>query len=127
MTRTQVAEVIKEIYPKVEQHYGHSKFQECSPYVEIHHNIYARYSGEVGAQGEQDDCHAEYDRIDNSIIIYYPNMQNKKHIIETLIHEYQHYLQSPSWMSRYYKMGYDYSNHPYEKAATLEELNWNKI
>ena len=67
---------------------------------------------------------AEFDRTDNSIVIYWPNMKSRKHIIQTLVHEYQHYLQSPSWFKRYYDMGYDYGNHPYEVQAYGEEKNW---
>ena len=125
MTRQEIKNIIKEVYPKIEKHYGYSKFTpECTPYVELHHNIYARYSGDAEAQGEEDKCHAEYDRIDNSIVIYYPQMKDRKHIIQTLVHEYQHYLQSPSWMKRYYDMGYGYNNHPYEVAAYSEEKNY---
>ena len=125
MTLQEVKKVIQEVYPKIEAHYGYSKFTpECTPYVETHYNIYARYSGEAEAQGEEDGCHAEYDSTDNSIVIYWPNMKSRKHIIETLVHEYQHYLQSPSWMKRYYDMGYRYDNHPYEIAAYDEEKNW---
>ncbi len=125
MILQEVKKVIEEVYPKIEAHYGYSKFtSESTPNVETHYNIYARYSGEENAQGEQDGCHAEYDRLDNSIVVYWPNMKSRKHIIETLVHEYQHYLQSPSWMKRYYNMGYRYDNHPYEIAANDEEKNW---
>ena len=125
MTLKRVEEIIKEIYPKIEKHYGFSKFNENeTPYVETHYNIYARYSGEPEAEGTESSCHAEYDRTDNSIVVYYPNMKSRKHIIQTLVHEYQHYLQSPSWMKRYYDMGYDYTTHPYEVAAYAEEVNW---
>ena len=125
MTREEVHQIVKEVYPKIEKFYGYSKFTpECTPYIELHHNIYARYSGEEDAQGEEDKCHAEYDRIDNSIVIYYPQMKDRKHIIQTLVHEYQHYLQSPSWMKRYYNMGFRYDNHPYEVAAYAEENNY---
>lgn len=125
MTKEQVHQIVEEVYPKIEKFYGYSKFTpECTPYIELHHNIYARYSGEEEAQGEEDKCHAEYDRIDNSIVIYYPQMKDRKHIIQTLVHEYQHYLQSPSWMKRYYDMGYRYDNHPYEVAAYAEEKNY---
>ena len=127
MNKEKVLEIVSQVYPKIEKFYGKSKFQECTPYIEIHKNIYSKYSGIDNAEGEQDDCHAEYDNIDNSISIYYPNMKSKKHIIETLIHEYQHYLQSPSWMKRYYKMGYSYSDHPYEIQAMAEEINWKKF
>ena len=124
MTRKEVNKIIKEVYPKIEKHYGFSKFQECTPYVETHSNIYERYSGLEGMSGDEDGCHAEYCSIENSIFVYFPNMKNRKHVIETLVHEYQHYLQSPSWMKRYYDMGYDYVSHPYEKAAIAEEKNW---
>ena len=124
LSKQEVQEIVNEVYPKIEKHYGISKFQECTPYVELHKNIYEKYSGEEGAQGEEDKCHAEYDRIDNSIVIYYPQMKDRKHIIQTLVHEYQHYLQSPSWMKRYYDMGYRYDNHPYEVAAYAEEKNY---
>ena len=40
MTRKEVNEIIKEVYPKIEKHYGFSKFQKCTPYVETHSNIY---------------------------------------------------------------------------------------
>lgn len=124
MTEQKVNDIINEVFPKIEKHYGFSKFHECTPYVETHRNIYERYSGEEGAQGEEDGCHAEYCNMNNEIIVYYPNMKSRKHIIETLVHEYQHYLQSPSWFKRYYNMGYDYGNHPYEVAAYNEEKNW---
>ena len=113
MTRAEVSKIVKEIYPKIEKFYGFSKFYECTPYVELHHNIYARYSGEENAQGEEDKCHAEYCSMMNEITVYYPQMKSKKMVIQTLIHEYIHYLQSPSWFKRYYNMGYDYVTHPY--------------
>ena len=127
MTKEKVNDIIKEVYPKIEKYYGYSKFYDCTPYVELHHNIYARYSGEEDAQGDEDGCHAEFDNTDNSIVVYYPNMKSRKHIIETLIHEYQHYLQSPSWFTRYYNMGHSYSDHPYEVAAFNAEKDWRLV
>ena len=82
MKESTVKKIINEVYPKIEKHYGYSKFiPECTPYVETHYNIYARHSGEPEARGEEDGCHAEFDRTDNSIVIYYPNMKSRKHII----------------------------------------------
>ena len=128
MKISKIKEIVQEVFPKIENKYGYSKFAECSPYVEYEKSIYARLSGEEddGELGEENPD-AEYDHITNSIVLYYPKMKSRKQIIQTLIHEYQHYLQSPSWMTRYYKMGYDYNNHPYELAATAEEKNWNKL
>ena len=119
-----VNKIVEEILPKIEKHYGFSKFQECTPYVELHRNIYEKYSGEEGAEGEEDKCHAEYCSMLNEITIYYPQMKSKKMVIETLIHEYIHYLQSPSWFKRYYNMGHDYVSHPYEKEAISYEKDY---
>ena len=118
-----VQNIVKEVLPEIEKHYGWSKFKDEPPYIIYDEDIYARLSGEKGMRGE-DTPDAEYCWTDNEIIIYYPNMKSRKHIIQTLIHEWQHYLQSQTWMTRYYDMGYDYYNHPYELAATDEEKNY---
>ena len=128
MNLEKIQEIVQEAIPKIEKKYGYSKFATCSPYIEYEKSIYGRLAGEDDDSNLGDQSpEAEYDRIDNSIILYYPKMKNKKHIIQSLIHEYQHYLQSPSWMTRYYKMGYNYGDHPYEVAALNEEKNWNKL
>ena len=124
MTKEQVQNIVDEVYPQIEKHYGVSKFQECTPYIELHKNIYEKYSGEEGAQGEEDSCHAEYCSMLNEITVYWPQMKSRKMIVQTLVHEYQHHLQSPSWMKRYYNMGYRYDNHPYEVAATKAEKDY---
>jgi hypothetical protein len=121
-----IKNIVNEVYPKIEKYYGYSKFfPEVTPYIEYETSIYGRLSGEEddGSMGEQSPD-AEFDRIDNSIVIYYPKMKSKKHIVETLVHEYQHYLQSPLWMKRYYTMGYNYNDHPYEVQAYNEEKNY---
>jgi len=123
-----IQKIVQEVYPKIEKYYGFSKFQECTPYIDYETSIYGRLSGEEddGTMGEQSPD-AEYCSMENAIFIYYPKMKSKKHLIETLVHEYQHYLQSPSWMKRYYNMGYNYNDHPYEVAAYDEEKNWKKF
>ena len=121
-----IQKIVQEVYPKIEKYYGFSKFQECTPYIDYETSIYSRLSGEDNMEGEQNPD-AEYCSMENAIFIYYPKMKSKKHLIETLVHEYQHYLQSPSWMKRYYNMGYNYNDHPYEVAAYDEEKNWKKF
>jgi len=128
MTLQEVKSVVNEVFPLIEKKYGYSKFFETTPYVEYSTSIYARLSGEEddGTTGEENPD-AEFDSLDNYIVLYYPKMENREHVIQTLVHEYQHYLQSPLWMKRYYNMGYNYNDHPYEVAAYAEEKNWNKI
>ena len=98
MKESTVKKIINEVFPKIEKHYGFSKFQEyCSMLNEI--TIY-------------------------EISIYYPQMKSRKMVIQTLIHEYIHYLQSPTWFKRYYNMGHDYVSHPYEKEAISYEKDY---
>jgi len=128
MNKERIQSIINKTYPKIEKYYGNSKYHNCTPYIELHHNIYIRLSGIDYDQDilSETECNpdAEYDKDDNTIVIYWPKMIDKETIIRSLIHEYQHYLQSPSWMKRYYNIGYDYNTHPYEVLAKEEEENW---
>ena len=87
--------------------YGHSKHHDCTPYIEFQPYVHSVYT-------EDDNPEAEYIFDYNTIVIYYKNIEDAEHLAQTIVHEYQHYLQSPSWMTRYYNMGYSYSDHPYE-------------
>jgi hypothetical protein len=128
MNKDSIQNIINKIYPRIEKYYGYSKYHECTPYIELHHNIYIRITGDDYDQDilSETECnpYAEYDRNDNTIVIYWPKMVDTETIIKSLIHEYQHYLQSPLWFKRYYNMGYSYDDHPYEIKAKEEEENW---
>tara|TARA_R110000737_G_scaffold348608_2_gene382873 strand:+ start:195 stop:578 length:384 start_codon:yes stop_codon:yes gene_type:complete len=100
--------------------YGLSKFHDSSPYIDFESSLYSKYT-------KDDDTQAEWLHDYNTIVIYYKHMTDEKHLAQTIIHEYQHYLQSPSWYQRYYTMGYRYDNHPYEIAAFKEENNWKSV
>ena len=114
VTRKQIIQYVEKCIGEVENHYGRSKHQQTFPYISLSRDIV-------------DDIKGEYCYMFNEITIYYRNIVSLEELIRTVIHEYQHYLQSPSWMTRYYRMGYDYSNHPYEVAAYNEEENWEVI
>jgi hypothetical protein len=126
MNIEKIKSIVEEVVPKLVRKYGHSKFADTLPYVEYEKNVFSEE--EVLTSEDKKDCpYGEYDTIDNSIVIYYPKMKTKEQLVKTLIHEYQHYLQSPSWMTRYYNMGYGYNDHPYEVAARREEINWKNL
>lgn len=112
MIKEKVQEIINDVFPKIERHYGNSKFQECSPYIELEKSSL------------KNSCHAEYCSLMNEISIYYSKMKSKKMVIQTLIHEYIHYMQSPIWFKRYYNMGYNYDDHPYELEAIRHEQDY---
>ena len=124
MKKETVKNIIDKVYPKIKSDYGLSKWDNF-PNVEIHRNIYEMASGIKGMEGE-DNAQANFCRDTNTIQLFYSEIINTKHVIECLLHEYRHYLQSGTWFKRYYQMGYDYSNHPYELAAIAEEKNYKK-
>ena len=79
MTLEKIKELREQIYPKIEEHYGMSKFHECTPWVVFEHSIYARLMDEPEVEpedGEQNPA-AEYDSMDNSIILYFPKIKSK--------------------------------------------------
>lgn len=126
MNIEKIKSIVEEVVPKLVEKYGHSKFTETLPYIEYEKNVFSEE--EVLTDEDKKDCpYGEYDNLDNSIVLYYPKMKTKEQLVKTLIHEYQHYLQSPSWMTRYYNMGYNYNDHPYEVAARKEEINWKNL
>jgi hypothetical protein len=100
--------------------YGYSKHHNTTPYLEFQPYVHSVYT-------EDDNPIAEYIFDYNTIVIYYKNIDSAEDLAQTLVHEYQHYLQSPSWMTRYYNMGFRYDNHPYEVAAFKAEKDWELV
>jgi hypothetical protein len=84
--------------------YGFSKHHDDVPWLDFSDD------DELGFMGE-------YSADDNALTIYPNHINTYDDLIETMIHEYQHYLQSPTWFERYYNMGHDYKTHPYEVQA----------
>ena len=67
--------------------FGLSKHYEHYPYVEI--------------DMVEENLMGEFIRDNNEIIIYPKAMENMDDFVSTVIHEYTHYMQSPSWYTRY--------------------------
>ena len=119
-----VQKIVKEVLPKIEEFYGMSKHYDDTPYIIYDHSI---YDTKTSKKTEKEETMGEFVFQDNEIVIYYPQMKSRKDIVQTLVHEYQHYLQSPSWFTRYYNMGYNYNDHPYEVQAFAEEKNYKRF
>lgn len=117
MKRTEIQSITEKVYEKVVNHYGESKHHNHFPYIAIEDTPYSD-------EDVPKDLYGEYCSMLNEVTLYWKNIPSLEVLIRTLVHEYQHYLQSPSWMKRYYNMGYGYSDHPYEVAAFNEEENW---
>lgn len=124
MDKVEALEISNEVYPKIVKYFG--KGDQPVPKIEAHRSIFARLSGEEEMEGDQDPS-AEYDREENMMFIYYPNIPDKEDLIRALIHEYTHYLQDGEKMKQMYKDGYTYQNHPYELEAIRSEEQWFKF
>lgn len=123
MSKPDVQSIVDRVYPSIVSNLGKSRYGNKIPPVELHQDIYARLSGIPGAKGEEShSSEAEYDPKLNKIFIYYPNMKDEKHIIQSLLHEYTHSLQDPKKWEEYRQGGYE--NNPYEKEARNAEKKW---
>ena len=120
MDREKILETTERVYERIIRHYGESKHHNFLPFVSIEDTPYS--DDEIPS-----DLYGEYCHILNEITLYWKNITSLELLARTLLHEYQHYLQSPSWMTRYYRMGHDYRTHPYEVKAFNEEENWKNF
>ena len=71
---------------------------------------------------ESDPVQGEFLDETDEIIINIAQCETVRDAIETMVHEYQHYLQggttgAANWHDRYFELGYNYENHPYEIQA----------
>ena len=69
--------------------FGLSKHYEHYPYIEI------------DIDEEDYSLMGEFIGDNNEIIIYPKAMENMDDFVSTVIHEYTHYMQSPTWYTRY--------------------------
>ncbi len=67
-------------------------------------------------------------RNDLQAIILYPTSlcYGLEQLATVINHEYIHYLQSPTWLTRYSEI-YEYYNNPYEIQAYTREEEWRKL
>ena len=76
-------------------------------------------------------CYGMFDEVENKIYIFHNNCPNIKMLIQTVLHEYTHYLQPIRGSYMKLMDGYGYQDHPMEVEAREMEgyyLNvWNKI
>jgi len=118
MTEKSVIELAHIVFSKISNSYGYSKYQKVLPYLDIEDSPYS--DADTSSFGE-------FIASENALVIYWKNIQNPEDLIRTILHEYQHYLQSNIWYQRYFTMGYGYNDHPYEVAAYAAEENWKSF
>jgi len=99
------------------RHYGKKIFEWCikkygySKHYKFISELVFRKKDACGdkLKGEHTDC--------DEIVVYLDEVKNISDLVKTIIHEYTHYIQSPVWFQRYYKLEKTFENHPYEIQA----------
>lgn len=114
MTRKQAEKIGNKILDWCILEYGRSKYRSEYPFIETDY------------QSDNKKYYGEYvPYTENYILIYTKNCTTIVALIKTIIHEYWHYLQPPTWLARY-KSKYKYCNNPYEIKAIQKEEDWKK-
>ena len=123
MSKDEVQSIVDKVYPHIIDTLGGSDYFDIPPTVELWEDIYARVSGIEGMEGEHSaSSKAQFDDTVNTIFIYYPNMKDEKHVVQSLLHEYTHSLQDPNKKEENRKDGYELD--PDEMAALKAESTW---
>ena len=124
MTTDEIQQIIDYSYPNIQKYYGKGSLD--FPKIELHRDIYARLSGDEKQSGEHSSTtKAQYDENTNVIWIYYPNIINEEDLLRSLIHEYTHYKQNITTLSKkYHAMKYSYDEDPHEIEAHNNEKDW---
>jgi len=123
MSKNKVQDIIDKVFPKIIQDRGTGR--QGVPKIKLHHDIYARLSGDPEATGEESETSkAEWEHETNTIWLYYPNIKNEEELIKTILHEFEHTHQDPKKNEKYREQGYD--DNPYEIAARNAEKKWKR-
>jgi len=124
MSKNKVQFIVDRAFPQIVQDRG-APIGQGVPELELHADIYARYSDIKGMKGEiSDTSKAEWVDKDNTIYVYYPNMVNEEDVIRSILHEFEHAHQDPKEYEKYRKQGYDGQSNPLEVKARDAEEKW---
>jgi len=126
MSEEEVQSIVDRVYPQIVRDRGVPPQTQREPIVELHADIYARYSDIKGMKGEvSEEAKAEFVDENNAIYVYYPNMKNEEDVIRSLLHEFEHAHQDPEEYEAYRKQKeYDGQSNPHEVAARKAEEKW---
>ena len=123
MTQDEVQSIVDRVFTQIVD--DRNAPPQGEPKVELHRDIYARYSDIEGMKGEiSHSSKAEWVDEDNTIYVYYPNMDNEEDVIRSILHEFEHAHQDPEEYEAYRAQGYDGRSNPHEVDARNAEEKW---
>ena len=100
--------LVRNAYKKIQKKFGKSKYYKWIPELIV-------YSEPNEIWRDRPVC-GEFDPNTRSININIANHSSTRKLIDTMLHEYCHYMQHPSWLQRYMMIS-EYANNPYESDA----------
>tara|TARA_R100000734_G_C3256200_1_gene56230 strand:- start:85 stop:489 length:405 start_codon:yes stop_codon:yes gene_type:complete len=121
MSKGDIIKIVNRIYPDIVKNLGRAR--KGTPKVEVHNNVYARYSGIDDYPGGENE-HAEFVHEDNKIYLYKAALNSEEDVIRAMLHEYTHATQDPKKIKQGREKGY--TNNPMERQARNAEKNWKK-
>ena len=121
MSKGDILKIVNRIYPDIIKNLGRAR--KGTPKIEVHNNVYARYSGIDDYPGGENE-HAEFVHEDNTIYLYKAALNSEEDVIRAMLHEYTHATQDPKKIKQGREKGY--TNNPMEKQARNAEKNWKK-
>ena len=117
MTDYAKIKTIKKAFDWCIVHYGLSKYYKEYPILIISYSKSRTPHGEFFLEDSEDLS----DRDEIHIAMYIYNLKSKTEIAKTMIHEYQHYMQNATWLTRYHRTK-EYEKNPYEILAEAEAI-----
>lgn len=114
MNKQQIETLAENVVDWCAKSFGQSKFYDGLPLVDV--------------DFERTTTYAEFDTVNNQIIVYARKNRSRSQVVKSVLHEYKHYLQSPSWLDRYMKLQFclNFTN-PYEiDAEKFAQDNWKR-
>lgn len=114
MKRDDIEKLCEVILEWCVKKFGESKYHDEIPLVLVETTLDGITS--------KDPIKGEYDPYDNYIWVSSSKNRSVRQYARTVLHEYRHYTQHPSWIRRYLSV-VGHKKSPYEREATAFEEN----
>ena len=116
MKKDEILKLAESVIDWCAKNVGYSKYYDDLPTIEVEYDSLS-------------SVRAEYCPLNNVVTLYAKENRSVRQVVMSVMHEYRHYLQCPSWLERYSGL-YRRKQHknPYEvDAEKFANDNWVKF
>ena len=117
MTKKRAEKISLQVVDWCSKEFGWSKYYHRHTVM-----IESQYQCDTGK-----GTYGEFDRDEVMIYVFTRTNRTVKCLVNTVIHEFQHYLQSPHWIGRYIAKYGDGQRNPYEREAEMVAGIYTKL